>query len=245
MKPQCVLITGASSGIGKQLAVDYANQGSFVIACGRNAPTLEALAAVHPNIEPLVFDTTNEDQTYNSLSSLSKNPELIILNAGTCEYIEQGQLDPALFKRVFNVNVFGVVNCIAGLQHFLTKGTHLALMGSTAAYVGLPRAEAYGASKAALSYLAKSLSVDLEEYGVTVSLISPGFVKTPLTDKNDFAMPMMVTPEEASVSIRKGIERGKREIHFPRKFSLFLKAISLLPISVQVSLVKRITRRAA
>ncbi len=245
MKPQCVLITGASSGIGKQLAVDYAKQGCSVIACGRNAPTLEALATVHPNIEPLVFDTTDEDQTRSRLSALNKEPDLIILNAGTCEYIEQGRLDPSLFKRVFNVNVFGVVNCIAGLQRFLSQGTHLALMGSTAAYVGLPRAEAYGASKAALSYLAKSLSVDLEEYGVTVSLISPGFVKTPLTDKNDFAMPMIVTPEEASVSIRKGLEKGKREIHFPQKFSLFLKAISLLPLSVQVSLVKRITRRAA
>ncbi|OAN11731.1 short-chain dehydrogenase [Photobacterium jeanii] len=240
-----VLITGASSGIGKQLALDYANAGSTVIACGQSEERLAALSQQNDNIRTLAFDVTDLAATQCAFDALSPLPKLIILNAGTCEYIEHGQIDSALFKRVFDVNLFGLLHCLEAMQDRFDDQTHLTFVGSTASYVPLPRAEAYGASKAALSYLAQTLSIDLAPRGVTVTLVSPGFVKTPLTDKNDFPMPMIVTPEVASEAIRTGIARKEKEVHFPKKFSLILKTISLLPLSIQQSVIRKMTGKAA
>ncbi|GHA33984.1 SDR family NAD(P)-dependent oxidoreductase [Photobacterium aphoticum] len=243
--PKNVLITGASSGIGRQLALDYAEQGWTVFACGQNAERLAQLANAHQNIQTVQFDMTDLAETQAALQALPVVPALIILNAGTCEYIEHGEIDTDLFRRVFEVNVFGTLHCIQALQTQFDSMTHLVLMGSTASYVPLPRAEAYGASKAAIAYLANTLALDLEPQGVTVSLVSPGFVETPLTDKNDFPMPMRVPVAFASEKIQAGIAAKKREIHFPLTFSLFLKSIALLPLPMQLWVVKRMTRKSA
>lgn len=236
-----VLITGASSGIGAQLAKDYAADGWQVIACGRSLDKLQHLADLSEKIIPLAFDVTDHQATWDALGDSSIRPNLIILNAGTCEYIEQGKVDVALFRRVFDVNLFGVLNCIEALQPKFTETTHLAIVGSTASYVPLPRAEAYGSSKAALSYLVNTLKMDLSRDGVTLTLVSPGFVKTPLTDKNDFAMPMRVTTDYASLKIRKGIAKRRSEVHFPPLFSGYLKLLSLLPMPLQLAIVKKMT----
>ncbi|WEM45662.1 SDR family NAD(P)-dependent oxidoreductase (plasmid) [Photobacterium sp. DA100] len=240
-----VLITGASSGIGQQLAIDYAREGWSVLGCGQNQERLQALSDTSDKITAISFDITNYGDVNQKLGGLTNAPDLIILNAGTCEYIEHGQIDVALFRRVYDVNIFGMLNCIEALQSSFNKNTHLVIMGSTASYIPLPRAEAYGSSKAAVAYIAHTLAIDLASKGVTVSLVSPGFVKTPLTDKNDFAMPMIVTPEFASEKIRAGIAAGKKEIHFPTRFSFILKCISLLPIRMQLAAVKRMTGRTA
>lgn len=237
-----VLITGASSGIGYELTKGYAMGGWQVYACGRNVSDLLELASVMPEILVLQFDVTDVNQTKNALSHIEFPLDLIILNAGNCEYVEKGKIDTNLFKRVFDINVFGVLNCIEALQDNFTEQTHIALMGSTASYLPLPRSAAYGASKAAISYIANSLAVDLEEKGVFISLISPGFVKTPLTDKNDFEMPMIISPEEAAKEIKIGLEKKQAEIHFPKKFSYFLKSIALLPIATQRKMMRRFKR---
>ncbi|WP_413112299.1 SDR family NAD(P)-dependent oxidoreductase [Thaumasiovibrio sp. DFM-14] len=237
-----VLITGATSGLGYQLMRDYAEQGWEVYACGRNAAKLESITQIN-NVHAVCFDVTDSEQVHQALENVP-DCELIILNAGSCEYIEHGELDSALFRRVFETNFFGVVNCIEALQAKFRLRTHLVLIGSSADYVPLPRAEAYGASKAALRYLASTLSVDLASKGVDVSLVCPGFIETPLTDKNDFAMPCLISVEEASKSVREGVEKRQREVHFPKRFTLTLKCIALLPLRWQLKLVGKLIRSA-
>lgn len=243
-----VLITGASSGIGLQLATDYANDGWDVYACGQNQQRLQQLVmslaeTTAGKITPLVFDVTNLEQTQQVLSQLETIPTLIILNAGTCEYIDDGVIDSKLFKRVFEVNFFGIIHCLEAMQTGFTAATHLVFICSSAAYTALPRAEAYGASKAALSYLSNGLAIDLKNKVNTVTLVNPGFVTTPLTNKNDFPMPMIVSCEYASLKIRQGIRNQQAEIHFPVKFTLLLKMIAFFPVSMQRAIIYRMTRK--
>lgn len=235
-----VLITGASSGIGKQLALDYAAEGWKVTACGRDTAKLEALNLANPAIDTLSFDMTDLALTRQALAWVQA--DLVILCAGTCEYLDNGVVDAEKVSRVLNTNVLGPVNCLDALLPGLQTGARVALVGSTASLVPLPRAEAYGASKAALAYFARSLSLDLAPRGIHVSLIMPGFVKTPLTERNDFPMPMMVSVEQASQFIRKGLARGAAEIAFPPLFVWLLKTVALLPAAWQKRLTQRLVR---
>ncbi|QHP80411.1 SDR family NAD(P)-dependent oxidoreductase [Pectobacterium odoriferum] len=235
-----VLITGASSGIGQQLALDYARDGWDVLACGRDEQRLNALTAAFPAIRTIAFDMTNLADTQQALERVTV--DLVILSAGTCEYLDNGVVEAEKVSRVLTTNVIGPVNCLSVLLPQLANGSHLALVGSTASLVALPRAEAYGASKAALAYFARSLSLDLQARNITVSLILPGFVDTPLTARNDFPMPMLISVSQASATIRRGLAKKKREIAFPLRFALLLNAISVLPQSWQRLLASRLVR---
>ena len=225
----CVLITGATSGIGRQLAEDYANAGHEVVACGRNPQALEALVSNSTNITSLQFDLTDLLATKKALENLVITPDVWIFNAGDCEYIDDGVIDAQLIKRVFDINVVGLANAIEASQHHFQPGHIVALVGSIASELALPRAEAYGASKAAVSYLGRALQLDLVKKEICVSVIYPGFVKTPLTDKNTFPMPMLVTTQQASQAIRKGLAKRKPYIYFPRRFTTLLRLIGASP----------------
>ena len=223
-----IVITGASSGIGLQLAKDYLQQGHQVFACGRRIEKLHQ-GLDHPNVKHLVFDTTNATQCEEVLGQLSP-PDLVILNAGGCEYVDDGKaLDAALFSRVIDTNVKGTVNCLAALLPRMKTGSQVAIVSSSVTLLPLTRAEAYGASKAALDYLARSLAVDLREHRIDVSLIRPGFVDTPLTRRNDFPMPGQISVNEASHCIRQGLEKRKSEINFPWLFIVTMRLLALLP----------------
>ncbi|GBU14413.1 short-chain dehydrogenase [Enterobacterales bacterium] len=235
-----VLITGASSGIGRQLALDYAAEGWKVTACGRDPAKLEALNLANPAIDTLSFDMTDLALTRQALAWVQAS--LVILCAGTCEYLDSGVVDAEKVTRVLNTNVLGPVNCLDALLPGLPTGARVVLVGSTASLVPLPRAEAYGASKAALAYFARSLSLDLAPRGIQVSLVMPGFVKTPLTERNNFPMPMMISVEQASQCIRKGLARGAAEIAFPLRFVWLLKTVALLPFAWQKRLAQRLVR---
>lgn len=228
-----VLITGATSGIGQQMTLDYAKDGWQVIACGRNPESLEKLSA-HENISTLAFDLTNPQQIIAAGQSLSAPLDLVILNAGTCEYIDDVMaFDTDLFRRVINSNMIGTADCAGAFIPHITAGGQLAFIGSSASFLPFARAEAYGASKAAIAYFAQSLAVDLAPHQIDVSLVSPGFVSTPLTDKNDFSMPMKITVQQASDEIRQGLLKRKKHIKTPRLFTSILSLLGQLPHSVQ------------
>ena len=235
-----ILITGTTSGIGLRLAQDYLSAGHTVHCCGRNIPRLKELVTdFGDRVIPLSFDVQNRQDCMSSLTALPEL-DLVILNAGTCEYIDAGNFDAASFERVIRVNLIGLANCLEALIPKLTTGSSLSLMGSSSSYLPLPRAEAYGASKAAIEYLAKTLAITLGKEGIHVSYIAPGFVETPLTDLNNFPMPMRVDVEFASRRIRQGLERKQRDIHFPRLFTGFMKTLSLLPFAWQRFLLNKV-----
>lgn len=235
-----ILITGATSGIGRQLAVDYHRDGHEVCALGRNAQALEELQTQGIATGKVdLTDRTGALAWFRDLQSI----DIAILNAGTCEYIDLPEFDSALVQRVMRANVESAAICIEGVLPLLQKSEHpqLVLMGSSAAYLPLPRSEAYGASKAAIAYMAESLRVDLYKE-IAVSLVCPGFIKTPLTDKNDFPMPFLTDVKQASKCIRNGIKKQKAEIHFPKRFTLLLKIFRVLPRYAWVRLAQLMVR---
>ena len=236
-----ILITGATSGIGKQLALDYQEQGHQVWAVGRNEKSLQELGAL--GMQTGQLDLTVRDQSLEWFKTLG-HMDLAILNAGNCEYIDLPDFDSSSVIRVMRANVESLAISIEGVLPLLRKkgNGRLAIVGSSAAYIPLPRAEAYGASKAAVEYMAKSLRIDLKKEGIPVSLICPGFVKTPLTDLNDFDMPFRVSTEEASTAIREGLKKGKSEIHFPKKITFIMKLLSWLPTPIWTQLAQKMVK---
>lgn len=230
-----VLITGASSGIGKELVKHYAASGCHVFACGRSAEKLNALLQFG-EVTPLQFDVTDYPMTKQIIAELPAI-DLAILNAGDCEYIKDAtQFDAELFERIININLVAVAYQIQALMPKLIASeqrAQLVLMGSAASITALPQAEAYGASKAAVAYLADTLYLDLKNSGVDVSRISPGFVKTPLTDRNHFSMPFIMNTEQAVSRIAKGIEQRRPHIRFPKRLFWVLRMLALLPIQLR------------
>lgn len=220
-----LLITGATSGIGKALALHAAKNNYRVIACGRNEDALNELSKID-NIESLRFDVSSLESARDALKDV--NADYYVFNAGTCEYVDVERFESDMFRRVFEPNFFGVVHCVEAVLPTLRKGNSLVIVDSMARLMPFTRSQAYGASKAAVHYFTKSLEVDLHDKGIRVQAVSPGFVETPLTDKNDFDMPMKITADEAAVAMLKGIESGKSSIYFPRMFGYILRCMNTL-----------------
>ena len=236
-----MLITGASSGIGRATAIAAARDGWQVIACGRNEARLDVLRSESPKIETLAFDLQDQDACRRALSGL--RPRVMVLNAGVCEYVDVQHWEGALFRRVFEANFFSAVNCLDHLLPGAEAGSQIVFVDSLARLLPFTRSEAYGASKAALYYLAKSLEVDLRERGIQVQTVSPGFVRTPLTDRNDFSMPMRVEPQDAARAILRCIETRRSSGYFPGLFAGALRLLGSLPSVVQVALCRHLAQR--
>ncbi len=170
--------------------------------------------------------------------------DIAFLNAGICEYVDVATFDSAVFERTMKTNFLSMVYGIEAMLPLLREGRQPQLIGmsSTVAYRGLPRAEAYGASKAAIKHLFESLQIDLQRDGIAVSVVCPGFVRTPLTDRNDFPMPFLVEVDEAARRIVDGIEARRPEIHFPKRFSIPFKLLALLPHRLYGALCSRMVR---
>lgn len=241
------LITGASSGIGRQLALHYAANGWTVYALARSADKLTELSK-NAGIHALPLDLTDNAAIQATAANLLDQGvilDLVLLNAGTCEYVDANDLDLAAFERTFAVNYHAVV---AASKYFMpllkaSLSPQLAIVSSMAHFFPFTRAEAYGASKAAVSYFTDSLRVDLAGSGISVHLIEPGFVDTPLTQKNDFAMPFLVSVNEAAERIYNGLRRGNSRIRFPRRLSVMLKLLSVLPYNLRNAVALRMKQQ--
>lgn len=227
-------ITGASSGIGRAVALRLADEGWRVWVTARSVEALEELAAERPErIVPLPCDVTDREAMAEAVARITHDGvlALALLNAGFYTPMRAQEFDAAEAGRLFDVNLTGVANALDPvLKHMIAqRGGHVALTGSVAGYRGLPRAAAYGATKAALIAMAESLAFDLMDLRVRISVINPGFVETEATRVNNFRMPFVVTPEVAAKRIVEGLKRPGFEIVFPRRFALLLRAVGLLP----------------
>ena len=249
--PGRVWITGASSGIGRAVALRYARDGAAVATSARSAAALAALAAepaAGARIRPYPVDVADRSAMRATAARIEAELgpiELAVFNAGTHEPVDARAFDAAVFDRLIAVNLTGTVNGLAAiLPRFVARRAgHLALVASVAGYGGLPTAAAYGATKAAMINLAEALKFDLDPVGVRVSLVNPGFVRTPLTDKNPFEMPALMEVEDAARALVRGLAGGGFEVTFPRRFTWVLKLIRLLPYRLYFPLMARITRK--
>jgi NADP-dependent 3-hydroxy acid dehydrogenase YdfG len=223
--------------MGKATALHYAANGWRVYAIARSADKLAELAAQNSNIKPVSLDVTDSVAlaSWTAAMPATDKIDVVILNAGNCEYVEATDLDLAAFERTFALNVLGVVSCTRYLLPLLNKGNKptLAIVSSMAHFFPFTRSEAYGASKAAVSYFADSLRVDLTDTDINVCLIEPGFIDTPLTQKNDFDMPFLMAPDTAAERIFSGINAEKTRLRFPRRLSFTLKMLGLLPYNLR------------
>mgnify|MGYP005835813397 CR=1 FL=1 len=243
-------ITGASSGIGRQLALELVGRGWTVVATARREAELAALATeAQGRIMAAPADVTDARAVaaaVHRVQAESGRPiALAVLNAGTYVHDSAERFDLDAFTRQVRVNVDGTATALAAVMPaMIARGSgQIAIVSSVAGYRGLPRAIAYSATKAALIAMAESLKFDLDRAGVMVNVVNPGFVKTPLTDRNDFPMPFLMPVEAAARRIADGLARGRFEIAFPRRFAAILKLMRLLPYALYFPLVGRTTRR--
>jgi short-subunit dehydrogenase len=241
-----VWIIGASSGIGLATASALHAAGARVVVSARSAEALQAFVQAHPGSIALPFDASDRSSTMQAAQKLSSQVaqlDLALYCAGYYRAMRATAFDLDEALRHQQVNVLGVLYMLdAVLPIFQRQGKgHISLIASVAGYRGLPKSLAYGPTKAALQNMADTLYLDLHDLGLGVSVINPGFVRTPLTAQNDFAMPALITPEQAAQAILKGWARGAFEIHFPRRFTFWLKCIQHLPHRFYFALVRRST----
>lgn len=238
MNQKKVLITGATSGIGEALFSTFYQHDHVLYPCGRNTTKLQLLKAQFPTCQPLQFDIT-EHAEINTAANKVSALDIVIFNAGDCAYIDDVMaFDSKSFARIINTNLTSLGYLLEAFLPKLNPGGQVVFISSAATLVPFPQAEAYGASKAGVDYLANSLRIDVEKHGITVSLVHPGFVATPLTDKNTFSMPFKLSAPEAANRIYKGVLKKQSYIHFPKRLTWLLKALALMPQFLKNRLMK-------
>lgn len=244
-KDRVIWITGASTGIGAACAREFARRGARVAISARDASKLEAIAsdlgAARCFAVPLdVTDRAANHDAVRRINAAFGPIDTAFLNAGTWEPMDLKDFDAAAFQRTFAVNVMGMVNGIeAALPDLLARKGHLVGMSSSVAMRGIPRAEAYCASKAAARAMLQALRCQLLPRGVPVTIVLPGFVKSPLTDRNDFDMPFLMETDDAARIIADGVVRGKHEIAFPFPFISMMRLMSWLPDGLYTSIMAK------
>ena len=243
-----IWITGASSGIGKAVAEKFAKEGWQVAVSARRKEILDQMAKDH-NISSFPLDVVDEQNckiTFQKIISEFTEIDLCIFCSGTYDPKKEKEIDIKQSKFIMDVNYFGVLNCVKSVEKYFKdkKNGHISIVSSIAGYRGLPNSSGYGPSKAALNNFAESIYFDFKKYNIRVSVISPGFIKTPLTDKNDFPMPFLRSVEFAAKKIYDGLTKSNSfEIHFPKQLTLILKFLRILPYKIYLFLIYKLYKR--
>jgi len=240
-----VWITGASSGIGKAVAEKFAKEGWKVAVSARRKEILDSMAN-NQNITSFPLDVVSKEgciNVFESIISKFNTIDLCIFCSGTYERKLEQDINIENMKLTMEVNFFGTVNCVKAVEKYFKnrKNGHISIVSSIAGYRGLPKSSGYGPSKAALSNLAESLYFDFKRHNIKISLISPGFIKTPMTDKNEFHMPFIKSPEFAANKIYDGLIKSNTfEITFPKQLTIIFKFLRILPNKIYLFLVNKI-----
>ena len=243
-----IWITGASSGIGKALAEKFALEGWKVAISARRKEILDEMAK-RENISSYPLDVTNQNQIKEVFSNIINdfgNLDLCVFSSGTYDPKLEQEINIKQNQFVMETNFFGVLYCIKSVEKYFKdkKAGHISIVSSIAAYRGLPNSSGYGPSKAALTNLTESLYFDFKKHNVRISLVSPGFIKTPLTDKNEFRMPFIKSPEFAAEKMFNGLTKTQSfEIHFPKALTIILKFLRILPYKIYLYLIDKGVKR--
>lgn len=243
-----VWVTGASAGIGLALARALAARGARVALSARGAEALSRAAAqCGSGALALPADVADGDANHDVAVQLARQwggVDAVVLNAGTCEYVDVNAFDAALCERQMRANYLSMAYGVEAMLPLLRASPAPLLVGvsSLSAYAPLTRAQAYGASKAAAAYFLRGLRVDLRGDGIAVAVVYPGFVRTPLTARNDFPMPFLLEPADAAARIVRGLERGRAEIRFPWLLSALVRGLGALPAPLGSALAARMAR---
>ena len=248
MNKKTIWITGGSTGIGKALAIKFASKGWNVAVSARREELLNELSNSYENISSYPLDVTDKEkckEVFNEIKNKYENVDICFFSTGTWDPKKEKDIDVEQIENVFKVNFFGTVNSIKAVEKYFKdkKNGVITIVSSIAGYRGLPNSTGYGPSKSALNNLAESLCFDFKRYNVRVCLVSPGFIKTPMTDKNDFKMPFLKTSDYAADQIYEGlVNKNVFEIHFPKSLTITLKLLSFLPSKIYFSLVGKLTK---
>jgi len=240
-----IWITGASSGIGRALAIKFANNGWKVAASARRENLLQELSHNNSNIFSFPLDVKDDKSTkkvFQNIVEKFKSLDICVFCTGIHDPDAEKKLSSEKIREIMETNFFGTLNCIMAVNTFFRekKNGHISIVSSVAGYRGLPAASGYCASKSALTSLAESLYFDFKRYNVRISLVSPGFIKTPMTDKNKFPMPMIKSAEFAAEKMFIGLtKKNVFEIHFPIAFTTVMKLLKIMPNWLYFLLVKK------
>ena len=235
MNNKVIWITGGSSGIGKALAYKFANEGWQVALSARREELLNEISRSNNNIHSFPLDVLNVEkckEVFNKIVSKFKNIDIAVFSTGIHDPNSERKLNLESIRKIMETNFFGTINSVNSVYNYFKdkKSGHISIVSSVAGYRGLPMAGAYCASKSALISYAESLYFEMKRKNVKVTLISPGFIKTPMTDQNDFPMPMIRSPEFAAEQIYVGlVKKNAFEIHFPKSFTFIMKILQILP----------------
>jgi len=245
MDDKVIWITGASSGIGKALSIKFAKEGWKVAISARRENLLNEIAKTHHNVFPYPVDVTDAEKcksVFNNIKEKFKNIDISFFCTGIHDPQSEKKLNLDKVRKIMEVNFFGTVNSINAVYDYYKekKSGQISIVSSVAGYRGLPAGGAYCASKSALITFAESLYFDLKRFNVRVSVVNPGFIKTPMTDQNNFSMPMIKSPEFAAEEIFKGLTASNSfEIHFPKQFTFIMKILKIMPNWLYLKIVKK------
>lgn len=243
-------VTGGSTGIGRCVALDLAREGYAVAVTARATDELAQVAQdaadLPGRVVPFPCDVTDAEAMVDTVARIEAELGPIVLalfNAGNYFPTRGERLDVENFTRTYEVNVFGVVHGLVPVVRRMQERRRgqVAVVGSVSSYFGWPTTAAYGATKAALNNMAESLKFDLDKLNIRIQVFNPGFVDTPLTEKNAFPMPALMPADKASMRIVAGLRSGGFETTFPRRFTWFLKFVRLFPQPLVFAFINRAT----